>query len=350
MSWKQALPAEPALDNNKDITDDQLPKDNQQLENTLPTDPGNVLGSPNESPAIIEPETTSQFNTGLEDDDKEFLSDNSDEDNTAPFTQDNAENSFDGDNGGLLFEQPEEQPNSTRVYNDCDCAKAEQDCEDSWKLIREYDITQISLDITPSFNPNEQDKAVGLKERTRRLAQSKIRTWKDHNGEVIAVGKFQDFRNGRVFIDNETESSLEILFSSLGSDDACFVAAWWGMPTECRLTREPVEDREWVPLTMTWKASGLCHKPLYFEQIQVERYGHSFGPVAQPLISAAHFFGNALILPYQMGISPPNECEYALGYYRPGSCAPYLLSPLPLSVRGALLQSGTAVGLAFAVP
>ena len=66
----------------------------------------------------------------------------------------------------------------------------------------------------------------------------------------------------------------------------------------------------------------LCHKPLYFEDVQLERYGHMAGPWVQPFVSCADFFLRIPILPYEMGLEPPNECIYALGYYRPGSCAP----------------------------
>ena len=74
---------------------------------------------------------------------------------------------------------------------------------------------------------------------------------------------------------------------------------------------------------MTWKASNLCHKPLYFEEVNLERYGHTAGPVLQPLVSSAHFFGNIIVLPYKMGVHGPTECQYSLGYYRPGNCAPW---------------------------
>ena len=47
---------------------------------------------------------------------------------------------------------------------------------------------------------------------------------------------------------------------------------------------------------------------------------------------------------------PPHECRYALGYYRPGSCAPYLIPPVPLSLRGALLEAGAVVGGVFLIP
>jgi hypothetical protein len=108
--------------------------------------------------------------------------------------------------------------------------------------------------------------------------------------------------------------------------------------------------RNWVASTFTYQASGLCHKPLYFEEVQLERYGHTAGPIKQPLLSGAHFFLNIAVLPYKMGINPPCECQYALGYYRPGSCAPWHIPPVPISVRGALAEAGAWVGGIYIIP
>ena len=121
-------------------------------------------------------------------------------------------------------------------------------------------------------------------------------------------------------------------------------------PSECSLAHEDYQPRTWTPTTFAWTASGTCHKPLYFEQVQVERYGHSWGPIIQPVLSAAHFFVTVPILPYKMGVYPPGECMYSLGYYRPGSCAPYMLDPLPISVRGGLIQAGAIVAAVAIIP
>ena len=121
-------------------------------------------------------------------------------------------------------------------------------------------------------------------------------------------------------------------------------------PPECPLAAEVYQPRCWSPTTFAWTAPSTCHKPLYFEQIQVERYGHSWGPILQPLLSGAHFFVTVPILPYKMGAYPPGECMYSLGYYRPGSCAPYMLDPLPISVRGGLIQAGAVIGVAAIIP
>jgi len=142
-------------------------------------------------------------------------------------------------------------------------------------------------------------------------------------------------------------------FSSIGID----ISVKGEAPPDCPLPQEAifpnytvdVYHRNWACLTYTWKASALCHKPLYFEEMSVERYGHSWG-IAQPVVSGAHFFGSLALLPYQMGVHPPGECIYPLGYYRPGSCAPKMWYQAPLSLRGALAQGGAVTGLVFLLP
>jgi hypothetical protein len=110
------------------------------------------------------------------------------------------------------------------------------------------------------------------------------------------------------------------------------------LPPECPLGDTPFKPRDWHSITFAWTAAGTCHNPVYFEDEQLERYGHSWGPVKQTAVSAVRFFATVPLLPYYMGVYPPNECIYDLGQYRPGSCAPYYLDPLPLSVRGALYE------------
>ena len=119
-------------------------------------------------------------------------------------------------------------------------------------------------------------------------------------------------------------------------------------PCECALgLRTTFPGRHWGPMTFTWKASAQCHKPLYFEDVQLERYGHSWNPVLQPFLSAGHFFVSVPLLPYKMGLTPPCECMYTLGYYRPGDCSPYMIEPTPLSLRAGAFQALGATGFAF---
>ncbi len=122
------------------------------------------------------------------------------------------------------------------------------------------------------------------------------------------------------------------------------------IPGECTMGDAQFVPRTWPGITYTWKASALCHKPLYFEEPQLERYGHSRGPIIDPLFSAAHFFVCVPLLPYSMGVEPPHECIYSLGYYRSGSCAPWIVDGFPISLRGLALECIAATGAAFAIP
>lgn len=121
-------------------------------------------------------------------------------------------------------------------------------------------------------------------------------------------------------------------------------------PRECPIHGETFAGRNWTLHMQSWKASALCHKPLYFEQPALERYGHSTGRLLQPVVSGAHFFAAVPLLPYQTGLAPPWECQYPLGHYRPGSCAPYIVPPLPVSLRGAVQQAGAIVGASAVLP
>lgn len=109
-----------------------------------------------------------------------------------------------------------------------------------------------------------------------------------------------------------------------------------GEPPECSLGDEPAEPRHWQRMNVCWSAAATWHKPIYFEDDQMERYGHTFGPVTQTTLSAVKFFATVPLVPYYMGVYPPHECIYDLGTYRPGDCCPYYLDPFPLSIRGAI--------------
>ena len=120
-------------------------------------------------------------------------------------------------------------------------------------------------------------------------------------------------------------------------------------PCECRLEGESFQPRRFATTMMTWKAAGNCHKPLYFEDWNLERYGHSHGPL-DPVFSAAHFFVTLPVLPYKMGVELPWECIYPLGYYRPGNCAPWTVPAVPISCRGFAAEAATVTGLVFLLP
>jgi hypothetical protein len=239
-----------------------------------------------------------------------------------------------------------------RVYGNPgrNCCDEDRECRTALETLRDTPITKISLDITAPFMPDATTDAEELETRTGRIEKMPARIWRDRNGEVLADGKLVDVGFRKILIDQRNGRQTEIPLGKLSDDDLCFLAAWWKVPTECTLGNEMYAGRSWQPTTMTWKASAICHKPLYFEEVQLERYGHTMGPLFQPVVSGAHFFLNIAALPYNMGINPPNECQYTLGYYRPGSCAPWLLPPVPISLRGGLLQAGAVVGAVALFP
>jgi hypothetical protein len=117
-------------------------------------------------------------------------------------------------------------------------------------------------------------------------------------------------------------------------------------------------SRGWPANTFNWVASCLAHNPLYFEEINLERYGYGcgcYGPCCtngiQSACSAAHFFGTVPALPYMMAVDCPRDCDYTLGYYRPGSCPPWQRNCCTrCSALGGLSASGAAIGLIFLIP
>ena len=193
-------------------------------------------------------------------------------------------------------------------------------------------IRDIALDISPPA-ASEGAQYGGL-----------ARTWTDRRGNILATGALVDLRRGYVILD----SGQKLAYARLSQADLAAVSEFWRLPEVCVIgNRGGSPHRSWTPQVVTWKASNLCHKPLYFENIQLERYGHSRGPVAQPIHSTLHFFTRLVALPYMTGICPPNECEYALGYYRPGNCAPWLKEPIPISLEGIRREALFVTGAAF---
>ena len=110
-----------------------------------------------------------------------------------------------------------------------------------------------------------------------------------------------------------------------------------------------------LPESVTWKpfywaASEIWHRPIYFQDIKLERYGQTCSPLLQPALSGAHFFGTLPILPYMTGLDRPLEPVSTLGYYRPGSPAPCVGRRIPWQWDAALIQAGAVVSGVFILP
>lgn len=232
--------------------------------------------------------------------------------------------------GGSLSAWPQDEPAAGQDPGDESQEPArrpaDKDCEEFRQKLLIDPIIDIALDISPPRH-------------SRANANANIhRDWTDLYGQLICSGTLVDLRRGYVIVDSGS-GRQKIPVSDLCEADLAAVASAWQIPRSCLVSSGYFAGRCWEGQTMTWHAANLCHKPLYFEEVALERYGHSDGPFVQPLRSTGHFFVSLLTLPYQTGIHPPNECIYALGYYRPGNCAPWLAYPVPISRAGAARQA-----------
>ena len=179
-------------------------------------------------------------------------------------------------------------------------------------------------EVQPELTPEQ------IEQRRQQIEQERI----EH--EQVCEEIYSD-----VQADSIKNISLDIRLKGTAGED---------YPFECTGRHPSFQPRSWAQTVYLWEASGLCHKPLYFEQVQLERYGHSWGPALQPLMSGAHFFGTIPILPYKMGLQTPQECVYTLGYYRPGSCAPYMITQPGFTWRAAAFETAAVTGVSAAVP
>jgi hypothetical protein len=224
-------------------------------------------------------------------------------------------------------------------------------CDAIRDFVDGLDIRRIRVDSSPDFvegYPTRDRSLTNTKENF--IAEAPVRSWYSSSGEEVARGKLIDLVFESVVIAGENGTKTTYLLRKLSDPDQVYVSEAWGIPTSCSLGDQGVKERMFADSILTWKASGLCHKPMYFEDVQLERYGHEWGPVVQPALSTVRFFGDLAILPYKMGIHPPQECQYSLGYYRPGECAPWTRGPVPISLRGAMSQAAFVTGTAWALP
>ncbi len=156
----------------------------------------------------------------------------------------------------------------------------------------------------------------------------------------------------------DQDRALDATWKPIGEVSASITPPAGELPTDLAAARfaqagvigpPESEFRDWEPVTYCWAASGLYHNPLYFEEINLERYGYTWG-LLQPGISAIHFFGTVPLLPYKMVAQPPHECVYTLGYYRPGDCVPRQHEHIPFKGDAAMVETAVILGLVFVLP
>jgi hypothetical protein len=121
-------------------------------------------------------------------------------------------------------------------------------------------------------------------------------------------------------------------------------------PNEIPLSSGPFEPRVFPASTYTWQASNVFYQPLYYEDPDLERYGHAWPFFIQPVVSSVRFTIQSIGLPYQAVIDPPCCRVYPLGFYRPGECAPKLIYQIPWNTEAAAVEAGAITGVYFLFP
>ncbi len=279
---------------------------------------------------------------------------------TNPFprdrTSDSPSDSADSDPEVIPLPPGEDDQDDDEQGDGLDLPNRQQDanllsCNEQRDRVLSRPLTEVNLNVSPRFGEGLRSVNKDTEDERRKFAAtSPFRDWRDYTGLVITNGRLIDLKDDHVVLQLSSGGRQRIPLNDLSDVDVGYVGDAWNIPLKCGTGNARYDGRNFVASYVQWKAPGHCHKPAYFEQPQLERYGHEVGPVLQPLISTAHFFGNIAVLPYKMGIHPPNECQYSLGYYRPGNCAPYMLQPIPLSLRGAAAQASVITGAAALIP
>lgn len=123
------------------------------------------------------------------------------------------------------------------------------------------------------------------------------------------------------------------------------------LPEEIPLGRNSVFSPRAIPHShYCWDASDMFSNPLYFEDVNLERYGYSYPFLMQPFMSVGKFSTQLALLPYQMVNNPVRKHVYHVGYYRPGEWAPRLWYQVPFNLKAATVQAGAVTGMIFLIP
>jgi hypothetical protein len=94
----------------------------------------------------------------------------------------------------------------------------------------------------------------------------------------------------------------------------------------------------------------FCYQPLYFEEVNVERYGRNFG-ILQPAVSVAHFYSHIPTIPYCVFAQPARRCTYHAHWTLPGYRIPVWERKKPaVSSYGLAAQTAATYGFLLLLP
>ncbi len=93
----------------------------------------------------------------------------------------------------------------------------------------------------------------------------------------------------------------------------------------------------------------FCYRPLFFEEVNLERYGNHRGCL-QPVVSAARFFATIPALPYLMTANHPEVCRVWNHPFQAGRPAPRVRELPEFDLRAGVVTGGVAAGLILLIP
>jgi hypothetical protein len=93
---------------------------------------------------------------------------------------------------------------------------------------------------------------------------------------------------------------------------------------------------------------SVAYQPLYFEEVNLERYGRA--RLGQPFLSIGRFFGTIPTIPYQMAVYDPKKPLYWNWTYRAGWGAPRVRELPPFRWNALSIEAISLTGAAALIP
>jgi hypothetical protein len=96
------------------------------------------------------------------------------------------------------------------------------------------------------------------------------------------------------------------------------------------------------------KREAVAYQPLYFEEVNLERYGRALP--GQQFLSIGRFFGTIPTMPYQMAVYDPRKPLYWNWPYRAGWGAPRVRELPPFQWNALSIEAISLTGAAALIP
>lgn len=108
--------------------------------------------------------------------------------------------------------------------------------------------------------------------------------------------------------------------------------------------------RQWPEEVYFWQSPAFRHRPLYFEDTHLERFGMVRYPAFRPIVSGAHFFGSLVALPYHATIVPPCHHVSTPNHYGYTVSSVASQATPGRHLSAAAVQTATIAGLILLIP